>query len=48
MQGLSDFDVRVEDFEDGTGASVFVDGHEVMRVPGAQGLDLSDVQLTLV
>ncbi|WGI21412.1 calcium-binding protein [Amylibacter sp. IMCC11727] len=47
-QELDDFDVDVQDFEDGSGASIFVDGVEVMRIPGAQGLDLADVQLNLV
>lgn len=47
-QELDDFDVNVRDFEDGSGASIYVDGIEVMRIPGAQGLDLADVQLNLV
>ena len=48
VQDLSDFEVEVLDFADGTGASVFVDGHEVMRVPGGQGMGVEDVQLKLV
>ncbi|WP_069301404.1 calcium-binding protein [Neptunicoccus sediminis] len=48
MQELSDFQVEVQDFADGTGASVFVDGYEVMRVPGGQGIRLEDVELKLV
>lgn len=48
MQDLSDFQVKVQDFDDGTGASVFVDGYEVMRVPGGQGLRVGDVELKLV
>ena len=47
-QDLDDFDIKVEDFEDGSGASIYIDGVEVMRVPGAQGLNLADVQLNLV
>lgn len=48
VQELDDFDINVQDFEDGTGASIYVDGIEVMRIPGAQGLNLADVQLNLV
>jgi len=48
VQELDDFDINVQDFEDGSGASIYVDGIEVMRIPGAQGLDLADVQLNLV
>lgn len=48
QQDLDDFEITVQDFEDGSGASIYVDGIEVMRVPGAQGLDLADVQLNLV
>ncbi|GGA06159.1 calcium-binding protein [Neptunicoccus cionae] len=47
-QDLSDFQVEVQEFADGTGASVFVDGYEVMRVPGGQGIRLEDVELKLV
>ncbi len=48
VQELDDFDINVQDFEDGSGASIYVDGIEVMRILGAQGLNLADVQLNLV
>lgn len=47
-QYLDDFAVTTEDFEDGTGASVFVDGVEVLKVVGGQGLAVTDLGLTVV
>ena len=47
-QELDDFEVSVEDFEDGTGASVFVDGVEILKVVGGQGMSVADLDLTVV
>lgn len=38
--------VTVQDFEDGTGATIYVDGEAVARVTGAQGLDPALIRLT--
>lgn len=41
-----DADVTVEDFEDGTGATILVNGEAVAHVTGAQGLDPGSIQLS--
>ena len=45
---LDDFDIQVQDFEDGTGASVIVDGVEIIKVVGGQGMTVNDLQLNVV
>ena len=41
-----DADVAVEDFADGTGATILVNGEAVAHVTGAQGLDPGAIQLS--
>ncbi len=45
---IDDFDVQVQDFKDGTGASVIVDGVEIIKVIGGQGMTVNDLQLNVV
>ena len=40
--------VSVEDFEDGSGATIFYDGAAVADVTGAQGIDPADIALVVV
>jgi hypothetical protein len=43
LEASPDPDVSVIDFDDGTGASIMVDGTIVLQVTGAQGLDPSAI-----
>ncbi|WP_071674345.1 calcium-binding protein [Nioella nitratireducens] len=45
LEVTPDPEISVVDFEDGSGASIMVDGHVVLRVVGAQGLDPTDIML---
>jgi len=43
-----DPDITIEDFLDGTGANVLLDGQIILRVSGAQGLDPATVELRAI